>query len=253
MNPPSLPTVANRLLALTPYVSIAAGLPSPSALTVTLSRAAPLQRKEFRAGLDAGPAEVRAQMETAGVWSSLTPSEQKYVLTPPHRATDTAWAAAVVELESVAVLQWSLRIAADLPSFDTPTLPSILLAVQEKASSQLTLRPPGEIERAHTLLELWHWRARTHLFATGVFARPDGVTQEDLDRSVKDATTRAYAESLIADRVDDDFAIGGRAVRDLSPEEGRTLAVIAQTRHRAASWLTGRAPNNDWDRAPTHT
>jgi hypothetical protein len=53
--------------------------------------------------------------------------------------------------------------------------------------------------------------------------------------------------------VDEDFAVGGKAYRDLSAEEFANVTSITVERHFALNWLCGRAPENRWDETPTAT
>jgi hypothetical protein len=53
--------------------------------------------------------------------------------------------------------------------------------------------------------------------------------------------------------IDEDFAVHGKAYRDLSPEEWSEVRSITLERHFALNWLCGYAPNNRWDETPTDT
>ncbi len=45
----------------------------------------------------------------------------------------------------------------------------------------------------------------------------------------------------------------GKAYRDLDDDEWSTVSSIAMERHFALNWLSGYAPNNNWDETPTET
>ena len=108
------------------------------------------------------------------------------------------------------------------------------------------------------MAEHWHWRSRTRqLTESGFEIDPDMEEFRKsgfkcLDDIVRFSANQADAEGLHP-TVDQDFAVNGKAYRDLQPEEWWEVRSITMERHFALNWLCGYAPGNRWDETPTET
>jgi hypothetical protein len=94
-----------------------------------------------------------------------------------------------------------------------------------------------ERERA----ELWYWRAEVE---TGR-AAAKGRQLAELNAAISEVAAEAAAAGFFAAPIDNDFPVGGRSYRSISPAQIETLAAVGAERLRALNWLCGLA--RSWD------
>ena len=128
----------------------------------------------------------------------------------------------------------------------------------KKFFSLCKLRSRKELEAARSTAEVWHWRSRTRQLIEAGRSFDPSPEMSKAGLGSYDAIVRFTANKLkqsgeLAQIVDDDFAVGGKAYRDLSKEDWANVTSITAERHFALNWLCGQAPGNRWDETPTDT
>ena len=194
--------------------------------------------------------------------TALSPREREFAQTTVLTMTARQQIDASWRLESVQVLLWAVGALDGLPEWNeraghdlVKLLPA---AVVPKFLAKCSLRPRAVLEQARSMAEVWHWRCRTRqLIDEGrAFDPSPEMTKAGLGSF--DAIVRFTAKKLkesgeLAQIVDEDFAVGRKAYRDLSPDEFANVTSITAERHFALNWLCGRSPENRWDETPTDT
>lgn len=165
-------------------------------------------------------------------------------------------------IEALQTLLWSLQRIPKLPPMNEATkvseeiLKPPIMERFETGLSQWKLRARAEIEKAREVAELWNWRSRTRqLIESGSKLDPELIKQTGLksfDEIVRH-TARFAADAGDIVMVDEDFAVQGKAYRDLNGEAWALTTSISIERHFALNWLCGYAPKNRWDETPTDT
>jgi len=70
------------------------------------------------------------------------------------------------------------------------------------------------------------------------------------DDLIRHLARAAQENGMLTELMDDDFAISGKAYRDLDAEEWSRVGSVTVERHHALNWLCGNAPGNRWDEVP---
>lgn len=249
---PDVHAVRARTAALANVVQVAVVAP-PSRIISALAELDETKRQALREQLDVGPAQLRSSLMNNGVWDNLTPDEQWYLSTPPDKVPHDDWAAGFGEIEALGTLLWALGFLQALPSYADHVGREVIDLCSKIQPGTGTLRPIVELERARTTAEIWHWRARARLLATGVLDLPSGVTATDVEMPVAQVVQKATLDGILTDVVADDFAVHGRPFCALGADEATKMAAIAQRRHKALNWICGYAPGNRWQDTPTNT
>lgn len=195
---------------------------------------------------------IRNSLRSAGAWEDTSASERAFFATTLTERTtqqiiDSSWG-----IESVACCLWALGLFSDLPAYDTEADTKIASQLPEPGA-KLRLLPLEELERARSVAELWHWRARTRQLVESnapLPLLPGGMTLDDV---VRQTAAIASGQGEIPELIDGDFPAQHKAYRDLSPEEYMRATSIASERHKALNWICGYVPKNDWDETPTDT
>jgi hypothetical protein len=181
------------------------------------------------------------------------------------------------------ILQWALGIQPSIPSYAEqferkqlllatgiqPTKPETLANFIDYATSS-SVRPPNNETIAHAvaLAELWHWRAKAQSLLElpqqidAASSDPSVTLLKDLPAGIRDmirrlpqaitsVTARAHADGILADVIEDDFAVPLSsqstinsektvAYRSLGKWEHYKLYRIARSRRQVFTWLSGR-------------
>lgn len=250
--PPTEPEVLRRLACLTIVVRHALRLPLPEVTASALGQMAGAARDDLRHQLAAKRDLLLDGLREARLWEAMTPTERTLMETLPLDIEHQAVVNACWRMESAAVLMWALGLRAEFPPFDRMSDPAWLEDAATPEPSRVHLRPLADLEDMRDLAELWHWRSRTRQLAESGYQLPSEVPFASLDEVVRTAARQA-AETESLPVIDEDFAVRGKAYRDLSTMEWREIASIAMERHFSLNWLCGHAPGNRWDETPTET
>lgn len=161
---------------------------------------------------------------------------------------DTSW-----RVESLSVLLWALGGLDDVPPYDYRVELETMLKPLEILQPTIDLiwmaqvRDEDDIEEAHHIAQLWHWRASQN----GTDKPKDGqhADRADLTSIIHATAQRAYANGQLPPPISGDFPAFGKPYARLDHHEHQTLRSIAYERHFALSWLRGLG--DDWDSTPT--
>jgi len=257
--PPTNEDVARRVIALRYVVTWALGLGErvnpekvkalPPERLVELRTATDSMRDTFWAELGPYRDELTSWERSFAETTMITISERQLV--------DATW-----RIESFQVLLWAVGAVDDLPPWNQRADHSLadpnFVAMGKKFFSLCKLRSRKELEQACSMAEVWHWRSRTRqlIEAGRTFEPSPAMTKAGLvsfDAIVRFTAKKLKESGELTEIVDEDFAVGGKAYRDLSAEEFANVTSITVERHFALNWLCGQAPENRWDETPTGT
>jgi hypothetical protein len=261
---PKRPTpedVAKRLLVLKYVAGYALTAPPREMLKEGFERWSALEQKQFVREGEKLRDEYWGGIRAAGLWPALSPLEREFaaatiVTMTPQQQLDAMW-----RVEAAQVLMWALEMIPTLPPYDTQAQEGLLKQISDKDIAgfiKSTRVLPGEtIDPARDLAELWHWRSRTRqLIEEERQVDPAPSTNaeglETFDGIVR-TTAKHIRDEGRFEILDEDFAVRGKAYRDLTDEEWSEVRSITMERHFALNWLCGYAPKNRWDDTPTDT
>ena len=256
--PPSVEDVARRVIALRHVVTWALGLEA-RADPETVEALPPERLAELRTATES--MRDTFWTELGPHRDELTPWERSFAETTlitisERKLVDASW-----RIESLQVLLWAVGAIDDLPPWNERARHDLadpnFAAMGKKFFSLCKLRSRGEIEAARELAEMWHWRSRTRqIIEAGQALQASPELQKAGLNSYDDIvrmTAKHGQETGKFSTLDEDFAVGGKAYRDLSSDEWAEVRSITVERHFALNWLCGRAPSNEWDETPTDT
>jgi hypothetical protein len=256
---PTPDEVARRAIALRHVVTWALGL-TPREELEGADSLPPEQLAKFRAAAETMRDTFWSELDPYR--DELTPWERSFAETTMLSMSAQQQVQASWRIESFQVLLWAVGALGGLPEWNERANHHLadpcLAALGKKFISKCSLRPRGELEAARSLAEVWHWRSRTRqlIEAGQTFSPSPEMTKAGLGSF--DAIVRFTAKKLkesgeLTQIVEEDFAVGGKAYRDLSAEEWANVTSINKERHFALNWICGRAPENRWDETPTGT
>lgn len=255
--PPSAQEVAGRAYALNAIVVFAKTVAGSGKMPDALRSIPAEEAKTFDETAARIAAKVRHAAKQFGFLHALAPSEAALLVTPFSKLENQALLDATWRMEAFQVILWSLGLIKDLPSYDVVADDDLFkqLALEKFAEFAATakLRDPAVLEDARSLAELWHWRSRTRQLIEEKRPFPEMPQFKSYDEIVRFTAKAAKEAGTLAEIVDEDFPVRGKAFRDLSAEEWLKVQSIAVERHHALNWLCGRAPGNRWDETPTDT
>jgi hypothetical protein len=160
-------------------------------------------------------------------------------------------------MESVLILMWALGIISETPAFDVQASIDLLKKIPSENLSSFfanaKLIEEKTIEQKRSLGELWHWRSRTRQLIEEKKPFPTNIPQFKSYDEIVRVSAKAANEKDGLKIIDEDFAVKGKAYRDLTDAEWSEVSSIAVERHFALNWLCGYAPENRWDETPTDT
>jgi len=256
---PSARDVLWRLLALKAAVVHALASPPRDILEERMANWPEDESARFIDKAAEGQREFIQRIRKGGVWRYLTPSERAFLNTSVADMTsrqqlDFSWRA-----EAAQTLMWALGIVPELPAIHVQADPELLKQVPRPGEPyKPRLRPGKETESARDVVELWHWRSRTRQLIeqgrqldSSPEMRAAGLTS--FDDIVRQTARSLLEDGTFPDIIDDDFAVNGKAYRDLSDDEWSLVRSVTTERHHALNWLCGYAPRNRWDETPTDT
>ncbi|MBI5387541.1 MAG: DUF4272 domain-containing protein [Verrucomicrobia bacterium] len=197
-----------------------------------------------------------------GLWEYVSPREREFLACPVQELKEQQVMKISWRYEAIGILIWALRFIPELPAYDSQVSHEILKPFQGSDPARVIqsaqLRDQAEIDRAREIAELWNWRNRTrqlmvngYPFEPGETLKRAGVnTYEDVIRMT---AQMAAGEGDLPAPIGDDFAVKGKAYRDLTEDEWAEVRSISTERHFTLNWLCGYAPGNNWDNTPTET
>ncbi len=257
---PNASLVAKRLVILKLVVGHAMVAPPRSMLKKWMENWPEHECDEFKREAQTKNDEYWRRVRDAGLWEyvcleELELANSTLVTMTLQQQVNAAW-----RLEAAQVLMWALDLIPALPLYDTRASADLLKMIPKLSdlAERATLRGTTTIDKARDLAELWHWRSRTRqlveageVFRGSPNAELAGMhTYDDIVRT----TARFAAEkNQIAQPIDEDFPVKGKAYRDLTDNEWNEVRSITVERHFALNWLCGYAHGNVWDETPTDT
>ncbi len=204
------------------------------------------------AALAAGAQRAEAELRERGLWDAATPAEQRFLTNSPLAADERARVDASWALEALPPLAWALGLVPELPPYEVVVDAEFVAGFPDASVAELVARAKprsdAERDRERSLAELWLWRARTRELIERGTPAPRGF--RSFDEIVRKAAANGQRQKLLGELVDGDFALFGRAYRDLDESEFATVRSLAIERLRAHNWLCGRAPSNRWQDTP---
>lgn len=191
----------------------------------------------------------------------LSPSEKELSTTTVETVRHQQLADASWRVESLGVLLWALNFVGRILPYDETTSPDFIghfwRSETEPFIASAELRPRADISAAREMAEGWHWRSRTRQLIEDGTVFPDSPNFHDAGIfSFDDVVRKAagyHAESGAFEMIDGDFPVFGKAYRDLDADQWSVVRSITIERHFALNWLSGYAPNHQWDETPTDT
>jgi Domain of unknown function (DUF4272) len=184
-------------------------------------------------------------------------SERNYIDASPAEIEQQDIVNASWSIEAIVCLLWALNLLLEIPPFDEQADPELSNRLPNGTARELIrnarLRPQEEIAKKRDVAELWNWRARTgRLQESGQL--PELMAGKFTIEEVLAITSNKASEAGdIPPAIQGDFPAFGKAYRESTPEEYRSMCSIAQERHHALNWLCGYAPGNRWSETPTDT
>ncbi|HVU28212.1 MAG TPA: DUF4272 domain-containing protein [Verrucomicrobiae bacterium] len=252
---PRADEVARRLVIL--KYQVIQAMTVPPVLRMSYKNWQDSEQKKFHSQLQEKLDELRNGFRKLELWEFLSDSEEKFFSTNPLDLDDRQIVNASWRTESVMVLMWVLGLISELPSFDVQASLDLLKQIpNENLSSFFSnakLIEQEIIEQKRTEAELWHWRSRTRQLIQRKEPFPQNIPQFKSYDEIVRFSAKAASEKDGLKIIDEDFAVKGKAYRDLTDAEWSEVTSIAIERHFALNWLCGRAPGNNWDETPTDT
>jgi hypothetical protein len=161
--------------------------------------------------------------------------------------------------QSLAVLLWALSVIDAIPPYDEeiddkPILKKIeLFKPSADFFVKIKLRNKEQLEKARSVAELWHWRARTTqlLNLNSLSYESDTGAGLTFKQVIKIASEKGSEAGDLPKPMDGDFPAFGKAYKYLDEHEYSLATSISMERHFALNWLCGYSA--DWDETPTDT
>ncbi len=259
---PKVQEVAFRLMAIKFPIVWALTAPPRDKLDELMVRWPDADRSKFVLDLAARRDKTISYLRESGLWRSMSTKEQTMMETTPLSMTKQQHIDASWSMEGAAVLMWTLSLLDELPPYGTLSNPELLKQIPsvdlDTFARSATLQPVEQIDRARNVAEFWHWRSRTReLIERGdTFSSTDATRTRGInsyDDIVRLSARQGFTNGDLPPCVDDDFAVDGKAYRDLSESDWSRVRSQTIERHRAFNWLCGYSKGNDWDKTPTET
>ena len=255
--PPSAADVAGRAYALNAVVVFAKTIAGSGKLPSEVDALPTDEAKAVDQTATAVAAKIGGVAKRIGFLSAFSPSEAALFVTPFSKLGDQALLDATWRMEAFQTIAWSLGLIEALPGYDQQADDDLLQLLKldkfTEFAAAAKLRDAAALEGARSLAELWHWRSRTRQLIEERRPFPEMPQFKSYDEIVRFTAKAAKQEGTVAEIIDEDFAVGGKAFRDLSLEQWSRVQSIAAERHHALNWVCGRAPGNRWDETPTGT
>ncbi len=259
---PNAQGVACRLLILTFVAGKAIAIPPPQVWREAYADQPNENRKRFVEEMDRRSQRLCEALKRCGLWDFMTVEECAFAQASILGVNEEQQVRLSLAVEAAACLLWALNLTDQLPPPDEAADPVLLKLVPSSELRRFidgaTLRPAEEIDGARNVAELWHWRSRTRELreAGNAPAEDDQLGRlgiKSYDDIVRTTAKMANEKGLLEQMMDEDFAVCGRAYRDLPSDQWSEIRSLSLERHRALNWLCGYASGGDWAKTPTDT
>lgn len=257
MHGPTAQDAAKRLAILYYVIAHAMSAPPSFVLNQFLATASEDQKQTLQQMTSQRHEMLCSVLASRELWQFATPKEKAFLETPPLQLTDQQKLDGAWRKESAVTLMWALGMLDSFPAFYVESNDNLFERFPRQEiplfieNARLISRKLLEEQRK--LAELWHWRSRTRQliaeqrpFPTEI---PDFKSYDEIVRFSAKAANQKDGLEII----DEDFAVKGKAYRDLTELEWFQVRSITVERHYTLNWLSGHAPENDWDQTPTET
>jgi hypothetical protein len=194
--------------------------------------------------------DIRAWLQTEGIWDSLSPLEVGYLEAPAGSLSDDACAAIAWQTEALATLAWALRQVERLSSSYLDDVTAAIGTVPCPWDTtalwiaRASLRPEAEIARERDRAEILDWRIGIEVPRRLV----SGDALAEIEEAIAAVAREAEAAGVLSDAADGDFPIGGQRLETVDPEGLGRLTALGEERLRALNWLCGFGVN--WEDVP---
>jgi hypothetical protein len=255
MATPKANEVARRLVIL--KYQVVQAMTVPPVLRTSYTNWPEPDRKKFHSQLQQKLDELQNSFKKLELWEFLSDNEKKFFSTNPLDLTERQIVNASWRMESVLILMWALGIISEMSAFHVQAPLNLLKQIPSENLSNFFANAKligGKIiEQKRSLAELWHWRSRTRRLIEEKTPFPINIPQfKNYDEIVR-VSAKAANEKDGLKIIDEDFAVKGKAYRDLTDIEWSEVSSISVERHFVLNWLCGYAPENRWDETPTDT
>lgn len=194
--------------------------------------------------------DVRAWLQTEGLWRHLTDPEVAFLERPVGRIDENEIANFAWQTERLAALGWALGLSDLLPLGGLLDVKTVIHAVPSpwdqtaQWTRQTVLRPEAEIVRERDRAEIVEWRINVEA-SLRVASAQERKTHE---QAIADVIREATAAKLTEDIHEGDFTIGGTPIAAFDDQALEQLASHAAERLRAVNWLCGFGAS--WNHVP---
>jgi len=247
--------VARRLVIL--KYQVVQAMTVPPVLRISYTNLPEPDQEKFHSQLQQKLDELQSSFKKLELWEFLSDNEEKFFSTNPLDLTERQIVNSSWRTESVLILMWALGIISEMSAFDVQASLNLLKQIPSENLSSFfvnaKLIEEKTIEQKRSLAELWHWRSRTRRLIEEKNPFPTKIPQFKSYDEIVRVTAKAANEKDGLKIIDEDFAVKGKAYRDLTDAEWSEVSSIAVERHFALNWLCGYAPENHWDETPTDT
>jgi hypothetical protein len=252
---PNADQVARRLIIL--KYQVVQALATPPVLRQSYKNWSELDQQKFRSQLQEKLDELCLGLRNLELWEFLTDKEVEFFSMHPLDWSQQQMINASWRTESVMTLMWALGMIPEMLPFDHQSPPDMLKKIPnldlQEYFTRAKLVDGEEIEKNRSLAEFWHWRSRTRRLIEEKCPFPKEIPQFKSYDEIVSFTVKAASERDGLKIIDEDFAVKGKAYRNLTDAEWSEVSSIAVERHFALNWLCGYAPDNHWDKTPPDT
>lgn len=254
---PNARDVLNRIGVLHSVVTYAQSAPPFEFIEESYRQWSDEEKNEYAKHLQQTSDEYCDNLKEAGLWKAASVTEKAFLQSVSLKHERQQLINASWRVEAAVPLFWALGFLEKMPLFDEPADESTFELLEKDNFTDYELRSAAEIEVQRSLAELWHWRSRTRELIEAGETIPVSLSEKTgvktYDEIVRTTAKLAHEQGDLPQVIDEDFAVKGKAYRDMNAEEWSEVRSITAERHFALNWRAGYAPKDDWDQTPTGT
>lgn len=256
--PPTPEEAHRRLLVLRGVIFHAISAPTREELANLQEHWTEEARTDAHQGSTKQRDDMVAHVQKQGLWEHHTNREREFLSTSYLEMTDEQQTEFAWRLESAQVLMWALGYVDELPPIDELAKPVGLKAVKPPEPGvpqhKPKLRPQEELSAACDVADLWHWRCVTRQMVEeghqlDLTPEMSAAGLDGFDDLIHHMASAAHEGGVLPEIQDGDFAVNGKAFRNLDAEVWTRIGSVTAERHHALSWLCGNSSENRWDDA----